>query len=133
MPHEQHPEQPGIWQEVGTILGVLIVDRVGRRKMLIQSTIQSLIAQVVLAIIFAVSTDSSTQIMGAVPARATIILVSFPLLHYLITSVIACNANKWFRRHLKGSCVVQICIFVFSYGYGWGPMGEASSMLTHQC
>lgn len=60
---------------MGIILGILIVDRVGRRKMLIQSTIQSLVAQLVLAIVFAVSTDSSTVAIGPIPARASIILV----------------------------------------------------------
>ena len=57
------------------------MDKIGRRKMLIQSTIQSLLAQAVLAIIFAVSiNEADTFTMGTVPARASIILASLLLL-----------------------------------------------------
>ena len=63
-------------QELGTIMGILIVDRVGRRKMLIQSTCQSLVAMVVLAAILARYTSPDTGLMSAIPSRAAIILVS---------------------------------------------------------
>ena len=56
-------------------MGILIVDRVGRRKMLIQSTCQSLVAMVVLAAILAVYTSPATVVMSAIPSRAAIILV----------------------------------------------------------
>lgn len=183
-------------QEVGTILGMLIVDRVGRRKMLIQSTIQSLVAQLVLAIVFAVSTDSSTVMMGAVPARASIILVSSPVgeskdssavrtsrvgegppfmhntsigrvrlvrLDRVISAFWGVKSGWLSRQHIEialllgkiwsrqniarsaadfasgwrngqkvrglmSAVCLQICIFVFSYGYGWGPMGEHTSL-----
>jgi MFS family permease len=65
-------------QELGTIMGILIVDRVGRRKMLIQSTIQSLVAMIILAGILAKYTDENTMIMAPLPSRAAIILVCNP-------------------------------------------------------
>lgn len=66
-------------QEVATIAGMFLADKVGRRHMLIQTTVQSLIAQAVLAGILAKYTDANTIEMGALPSKAAIILVS-PLL-----------------------------------------------------
>lgn len=63
-------------QEVATIVGMFLADRVGRRAMLIQTTIQSLAAQAVLAGILARYTDESTTQMGPLPSKAAIILVS---------------------------------------------------------
>ena len=63
-------------QEVATIAGMFLADKVGRRQMLIQTTVQSLIAQAVLAGILACFTDSNTIQMGPVPSKAAIILVS---------------------------------------------------------
>ena len=72
------------------------MDKIGRRKMLIQSTIQSLLAQAVLAIIFAVSiNEDSTFTMGSVPARASIILAS--LLTRLLPDV-----------HTASCCIVPL-------------------------
>jgi len=65
-------------QELGTIMGILIVDRVGRRKMLIQSTCQSVVAMVILAAILAEHTSENTILMTALPSRAAIILVRDP-------------------------------------------------------
>lgn len=59
-------------------MGILIVDRVGRRKMLIQSTCQSVVAMVILAAILAEHTSENTILMTALPSRAAIILVRDP-------------------------------------------------------
>ena len=64
-------------QEVATIAGMFLADKVGRRQMLIQTTVQSLIAQAVLAGILARFTDADTIQMGPVPSKAAIILVKF--------------------------------------------------------
>ena len=73
---KMHGEECGlILQEVATIAGMFLADKVGRRQMLIQTTVQSLIAQAVLAGILARFTDSDTIQMGPVPSKAAIILV----------------------------------------------------------
>ena len=66
----------GLLQVLGTIVGILVVDKLGRRKTLIWSTIQIIIAQIALAIVLAVSTTSDTVTMSKVPAEASIVLVS---------------------------------------------------------
>ena len=63
-------------QEVATIAGMFLADKVGRRSMLIQTTVQSLIAQAVLAGILAKYTNADTTEMGPLASKAAIILVS---------------------------------------------------------
>lgn len=63
-------------QEVATIVGMFLADKVGRRNMLIQTTFQSLIAQAILAGILAKYTNPETVDIGPLPSRAAIILVN---------------------------------------------------------
>ena len=62
-------------QVLGTIFGIFIVDRIGRRRILIQSSIQTFLAELVLGIVFAISVDAQTTVVSGVPAISSIVLV----------------------------------------------------------
>lgn len=62
-------------QVFGTILGIFLVDKIGRRKILIQSSIQTFIAELALGIVFAYSVDTDTVTLGSTPSIASISLV----------------------------------------------------------
>lgn len=62
-------------QVLGTIGGLFIVDRLGRRQILIISSCITFAAELALGIIFAVSVDSNTVELAHTPAVACIVLV----------------------------------------------------------
>lgn len=75
-----------LWEHLqvfGSIIGIFLVDKIGRRRILIQSSIQTFLAELALGIVFAFSVRSDTVILGDTPSIASISLASF----YLLTLV----------------------------------------------
>ena len=58
---------------------MVLVDKVGRRKILIQSSIQTFIAELALGVVFAFSVDTDTVVLGSTPSIASIALVTHSL------------------------------------------------------
>ncbi len=52
------------------------MDKIGRRKILIQSSIQTFVAELALGIVFAFSVDTDTVVLGSTPSIASIALVT---------------------------------------------------------
>lgn len=73
-------------QVLGTIIGIFLVDRIGRRKILIQSSVQTFIAELALGIVFAYSVTTDTAVLAATPSVASITLVS-SLAHMRLTAI----------------------------------------------
>lgn len=72
----KHADYLPFWiQVLGTIFGIFIVDRFGRREILIFSSILTFLAELALGIIFAFSVDENTVELPHRPALASIILV----------------------------------------------------------
>ena len=55
---------------------MLVVDKLGRRKTLICSTVQIVLAEIALAITLAVKVKKDSMTLGKAPAEATLALVS---------------------------------------------------------
>ncbi|KAK9807820.1 hypothetical protein WJX72_010227 [[Myrmecia] bisecta] len=80
----------GAVQVVGTIFGIAMVDRVGRRTLLLFASAQGAVAEFGLAILFAQG------------------------FHAGVTN---------FSQGASIGAILLVCVFVFAFGYGGGPLG----------
>ena len=81
-------------QVLGNIIGMFLVDRIGRRKILIQASIQTLIAELTLGIVFALSVSAGEETLTGTPAIASIVLVGSFLASAPYHNWVSC-IKKW--------------------------------------